>query len=50
MLLWNGSECGEKNGKENLKGIIPIRDYGRLETKGECRMFSNINVITTVIT
>ena len=28
-----------KKGNENVRGIIPITDYNRLETTGECGIF-----------
>ena len=38
-MTWNGNECGENYGSENLKGTIPSTDYGRSETIGKSSIF-----------
>ena len=38
-MLWNGSECEKDQGIENLKAAIPITDYDRSKTTGECGIF-----------
>jgi len=41
-MLQNGSECGKNKGNETLKATIPIRDYDRPKTTGECGIFQQL--------
>jgi hypothetical protein len=34
-MFWNGNECVENQGNENLKATIPSADYNRLKAAGE---------------
>ena len=37
--LWNGNECGKRQGNENLKATIPSKLFDRSKTTEECGIF-----------